>query len=86
MIWQTLLTALFSAATLFLLTKLMGYRQISQMSGYDYINGITIGSIAADLAIGGFENFERTFAALLVYAAFTILLSLLTDQSVRLRG
>lgn len=34
-----------SVATIFILTKLMGYRQMSQMSMFDYINGITIGSI-----------------------------------------
>lgn len=36
-----------SVIALFILTKLMGYRQMSQMSMFDYINGITIGSIAA---------------------------------------
>ncbi|MBQ8894693.1 MAG: DUF421 domain-containing protein [Clostridia bacterium] len=86
MILQAFLTSLFAAAALFLLTKLMGYRQISQLSGYDYINGITIGSIAAELAFGGFEDFPARCTALLVFAGFTILLSLLTDRSVRLRA
>ncbi len=83
---QAFLTSLFAAIALFLITKLMGYRQISQMSGYDYINGITIGSIAAELAFGGFEKFPTRFIALLVFAAFTFLLSVFTDRSVRLRG
>ena len=34
---------------LFLLTKLMGYRQINEMSFFDYVIGITIGSIAAEM-------------------------------------
>ncbi len=83
---QAFLTSLFSAVALFLITKLMGYRQISQMSGYDYINGITIGSIAAELAFGGFEHFPARLTALLVFGAFTLLLSILTDRSVRLRA
>lgn len=83
---QAFLTSLFAAIALFLLTKLMGYRQISQLSGYDYINGITIGSIAAELAFGGFREFPARCTALLVFAAFTILLSQLTDHSVRLRA
>lgn len=83
---KVFLTSLFSAIALFLITKLMGYRQIAQMSGYDYINGITIGSIAAELAFGGFEHFPSRFTALLVFAAFTFLLSILTDRSVKLRG
>ena len=35
---------------LFLLTKLMGYRQINEMSFFDYVIGITIGSIAAEMS------------------------------------
>ena len=31
-----------SIITLFILTKFMGYRQMSEMSMFDYINGITI--------------------------------------------
>ena len=42
-----LFTSLFSIIVLFLLAKLMGNRQVSQMSMFDYVNGITIGSIAA---------------------------------------
>lgn len=86
MLWQYFFTALFAAVVLFLMTKLMGYRQISQMSGYDYINGITIGSIAAELAFGGFKEFWPRTIALLVFAAFTIALSMATDRSVRLRA
>lgn len=85
-ILQTFFTALFSAVALFLVTRLMGYRQISQMSGYDYINGITIGSIAAELAVGGFDDFWTPLIALLVYVLFTVLLSVLADHSVRLRA
>lgn len=85
-ILQTVLTALFSAVALFLLTKLMGRRQFSQLSGYDYINGITIGSLAAELAINGFEDFWSPLTALLVYTAFVCIVSLITDRSVRLRA
>ena len=85
-ILQTFLTALFSAVALLILTRLMGYRQISQMSGYDYINGIAIGSLAAEVAIGGFEEFWSPLTALVVYVAFVILLSKITEHSIRLRG
>ena len=42
--------SVFSLVVLFLLTKLIGYRQMSEMSMFDYISGITIGSIAAEMA------------------------------------
>ena len=42
--------SVFSLVVLFLLTKLIGYRQMSEMSMFDYISGIRIGSIAAEMA------------------------------------
>ena len=36
---RTALTALFSITALFVITKLIGYRQMAQMSTFDYING-----------------------------------------------
>lgn len=47
---QITLTALGSLAALFLLTKLSGNKQVSQMNLFDYVMGITIGSIAAEMA------------------------------------
>lgn len=44
------LTTLLSLVVLFLLTKLMGAKQVSQMTMFDYVEGITIGSVAAELA------------------------------------
>ena len=64
-----------SIVTIFILAKLMGYRQISQMSMFDYINGITIGSIAAEMATSLEENFVQPLTAMIVYALFTLLLS-----------
>ena len=36
---------------LFLLAKVMGKKQISQLNLFDYIVGITIGSVAADISL-----------------------------------
>ena len=49
-IGMTALTTLLSILALFLLTKLMGAKQVSQMTMFDYVVGITIGSVAAELA------------------------------------
>ena len=49
-ILRIILTSLVSIAVLFCLCKLIGQRQISQMSMFDYINSITVGSIAAEFA------------------------------------
>ena len=41
-ILQVLLTSLLSAGALFLIAKIMGHKQMSQLDFFDYITGITI--------------------------------------------
>ncbi|MCL2434289.1 MAG: DUF421 domain-containing protein [Clostridia bacterium] len=48
---HTVLRGVFSMIALFLLAKMVGARQIAQLTFYDYISGITIGSIAAVAAL-----------------------------------
>lgn len=73
-----------SVITLFLLTKLMGNKQISQLSMFDYIIGISIGSIAAEFATE-LENPERTLVAMIIYAVSAYLVSLVTGKSTHMR-
>ncbi|MCM1537658.1 MAG: DUF421 domain-containing protein [bacterium] len=82
---QVLILSVSSLITLFILAKLMGYRQMSQMSMFDYINGITIGSIAAEMATALDKNPLHCIAAMVVYALFAVLLSFLSMKSIRLR-
>ena len=73
---QVAVTAVGAFAALFLLSKLMGHRQISELSVFDYVNGITIGSIAAEMA----TELEKPLRPLLVW-----LLEALTSKCPRLR-
>lgn len=74
-----------SVIAIFILTKLMGYRQMSQMSMFDYVNGITIGSIAAEMATSLEESFVQPLTAMIVYAAAAICLSLISSKSIKAR-
>lgn len=76
---QIFLTALFSAVVLFALTKLMGHKQMAQLDVFDYVNGITIGSIVAELATE-LEDPLKPLIALLVYAAVALFLSVLSNK------
>jgi uncharacterized membrane protein YcaP (DUF421 family) len=77
---------LLSIAVMFIMTRLMGQRQIAQLSMYDYITGITIGSIAAELATTGpGEDIAAYVAAMVLYAAAEILLAVASDKSLFLR-
>lgn len=81
LLWQTLL----SFIVLFILTKMIGYRQISQLSLFDYINGITIGSIAAEMATELESNPVFPLTAMVLYGIFTIIVSRLTAKSIKAR-
>ena len=71
------LTALLSVAALFLITKIMGHKQVAQLDFFDYISGITIGSIGAELATEP-ESPYRPLIALAVYGAASVILNMLT--------
>ena len=49
-ILKVILTAILSVVSLFAIAKIMGHKQVAQLDFFDYISGITIGSIAAELA------------------------------------
>jgi uncharacterized membrane protein YcaP (DUF421 family) len=82
---EIILKSLISVIVLFLLCKLMGPRLISQMDYYDYIVGITIGSIAAEMAVGHDLPVHIPIIAMSVYALFTIAIAILTDKSIIIR-
>lgn len=77
--------SVFSIVVLFALTKFMGKRQISQMSMFDYINGITIGSIAAEMATSNKSEWLGFCIAMTVYAIFAVGISKATCKSIALR-
>lgn len=83
-ILQVLITSAVSLAVLFLLTKLMGNKQVSQLSMFDYIIGISIGSIAAEMATE-LENPENPLAAMIVYGVIAFLVSVISQRSVKVR-
>lgn len=84
-IFYIIALSLGSIIAIFILTKLMGYRQMSQMSMFDYVNGITIGSIAAEMATSLEENFMQPLVAMIVYALVAFFLSWLGLKSIRVR-
>lgn len=74
-----------SIAVLFILTKLSGSRQISEMSFFDYVIGITIGSIAAEMATNIDLEWWKGITAMTIYALTGILLSFISQKSISAR-
>ncbi len=74
-----------SFLVLLLLSRLMGNRQICQLSMFDYVSSISIGSIAAELATQLDSDWWQPLLAMVLYALLTILLALACRKSLRLR-
>lgn len=62
----------------------MGNKQVSQLSMFDYIIGISIGSIAAEFATE-LDNPENTLVAMIIYAIIAYAVSLVTGKSTHMR-
>ena len=78
------LSSVVSLVVLFLLTKLMGHKQVSQLNLFDYIIGISIGSIAAEMA-SEIEQPEKPLTAMIIYGLAAVIISLIELKSVKTR-
>lgn len=86
LIIKTVCAAAASMIVMFLLTKLMGNKQISQLNMFDYINGITIGSIAAEMALSeSWEMIWMSVIAMAIYGVTGFFISFATMNSMTAR-
>lgn len=81
---KLILTSLLSVISLFLIAKIMGHKQVAQLDFFDYINGITIGSIAAELATE-LETPWKPLIAMIIYGMTAVVLSLITNKFPKVR-
>lgn len=78
-IFKVILTSLLSAVSLFIIAKIMGHKQMAQLDFFDYITGITIGSIAAELATE-LESPWKPLVAMVIYGAVALGLTVLAHK------
>ncbi len=74
-ILKVALAALFSAAALFIIAKIIGHKQVAQLEFFDYITGITIGSIGAEIATTLEKPWWKPIISMIVFGAVTVALS-----------
>lgn len=79
------IVSLASAIALFILTKITGKKEMSQLTMFDFVSGITIGSIAAEMATALEDDYMKPLVAMAVYALLSILISFLCTKSIVLR-
>lgn len=82
---QIVLLAVVSFVVLFIIAKVLGYRQISELSFFDYIVGITIGSIAAEMSTNIDIEWWKGITAMVIYAIFDVVLGLISQKSIKAR-
>ena len=82
---QVVLASLFSAVILFLIAKVIGHKQVAQLEFFDYITGITIGSIAAELATTLDKPWWKPMISMLVFGSITVALSIITRRFAKSR-
>ena len=78
--FKVILTALLSVVALFIITKIMGHKQVAQLDFFDYVSGITIGSIGAELATELEEPYKPLIALAVYYKTSTDYILGLTDE------
>ncbi len=61
--------------TILFITRILGRQQVAQLTFFEYINGITFGSIAATLATDMNQNTYQHFVGLLLFGVLTGLVS-----------
>jgi uncharacterized membrane protein YcaP (DUF421 family) len=79
------LRTLIAAIALFFLTKLLGKRQVSELSLFEYITGITIGSLAAYISLDLDAAWYLGIVSLAVWVGISFLLEVLNLKSKSIR-
>ncbi len=82
---DVILRALMSLLALFIVTKIIGKKQVSQLSLFDYVIGISIGNFAAEMTINTDSPEINGIVAVLVFGLVAYLVSYLTLKSIVLR-
>ncbi len=82
---DVILRCLVSLVVLFLVTKLIGKKQVSQFSVFDYVIGISIGNFAAEMALNLESKYLHGIVAVIVFGVVAYLVSVITLKNLKIR-
>ena len=77
--------AVFSLVTLFLVSKMIGKKQVSQLSLFDYVISISIGNFAAEMTMNLDSQVLDGFLSIVIFGFLAFLVSTITMKSIVLR-
>ena len=84
-ILNVIVRSIVAMTTLFFMTKLLGKKQVSELSLFDYVVGISIGNFASEMAINLEADFFNAMTAIIVFGLIAFFISILTMKSLKLR-
>lgn len=82
---EVVIRSLFSLITLFFITKMLGKKQVSQLSLFDYVIGISIGNFGAEISINTEIQYINGIVAVLVFGIVAYIISYITMKSLIFR-
>ncbi len=71
-----------SLIILFFVIKILGKKQISQLNIFDYVIGISLGNIAAEMTINSDITIINAFVAMSIYGLCSLFVSFITNKSI----
>lgn len=67
---------------LFLIIKMLGKKQVSQLNIFDYVIGISLGNLAAEMTINSDISIINGFIAMTIYGSCSLFVSFITNKSI----
>ncbi|MBD8027322.1 DUF421 domain-containing protein [Ureibacillus sp. Re31] len=83
--FEMILRSTLAFATILIVARVIGKKQLSQLTFFHYITGITIGSIAAEVSTQHRTDFWDGFTSLIWWALLTLFISFISLKSSRIR-
>lgn len=71
---------------LLLLTRVLGKKQMNQITYFDYITGITLGSIAASVSVEDHVSLSIGFISFITWSVLTFIISFISLKSYKARN
>ena len=80
--FDILIKGYLSLIFLFLIIKLLGKKQVSQLNVFDYVIGISLGNIAAEMTINSDISIINGLLAMIIYGSCSLFVSFITSKSI----
>ena len=77
--------SLISLIALFIITKIIGKKQMSELSLFDYVIGISIGNFAAEMTMDSSGQYINGILAMLTFGVVAYLVSIITMKNITIR-